>query len=70
MVRALQGFGDIEHLAFGYCHSPLDETLVHYRATHPAPPPQQYVAGTHLYNWVTRGKVEQIFCVNLDCQIQ
>jgi len=22
MVRALQGFGDMEHLAFEYCHSP------------------------------------------------
>ena len=22
MVRAVQGFGDMEHLAFEYCHSP------------------------------------------------
>jgi len=31
---------------------PLDGMLVHYRV-----PPQQYVAGTHLYTWVDRDNV-------------
>lgn len=68
----LQIFGDIKHLAFAYCHSPVNEILVHYRVTHPPTQPLslQNVARTHLLNWVKRGKVEQIFCVNLDCQIQ
>jgi len=33
---------------------PLDRMLVHRRVT-----PQQYVAGTHLYTWVKRDKVEK-----------
>ena len=34
-------------------YSPLDGMLVHRRVA-----PQQYVAGTHLYTWVKRDKVE------------
>ena len=37
-----------------YCYSPLDGKLVHRRIT-----PQRYVAGTHLYTWVKRDKVEK-----------
>ena len=39
--------------AWKYYYSPLDGMLVHCRVT-----PQQYVAGTHLYTWVKRDKVE------------
>ena len=37
-----------------FCYSPLDGKLVHRRIT-----PQRYVAGTHLYTWVKRDKVEK-----------
>ena len=36
-----------------YCYSPLDGMLVHSRVT-----PQEYVAGTHLFTWMKRDKVE------------
>ena len=36
-----------------YCYLPLDGMLVHSRVT-----TQEYVAGTHLYTWVKRDKVE------------
>ena len=45
-------FLSIKH-AQEYCYSPLDGMVVHHRVT-----PQQYVAGTHLYTWVKRDKVE------------
>ena len=52
MAGAHTGFHSMKH-AQEYCYSPLDRMLVHHRVT-----PQQYVAGTHLYTWVKRDKVE------------
>ena len=51
-ARAHTGFHSMKY-AQEYCYSPLDRMLVHHRVT-----PQQYVAGTHLYTWVKRDKVE------------
>ena len=52
MAGAHTGFHSMKH-AQEYCYSPLDRMLVYHRVT-----PQQYVAGTHLYTWVKRDKVE------------
>ena len=52
MSRAYPGFLSMMH-AWEYCFSPLDKMLVHRRVTS-----QQYVAGTHLYTWVTRDILE------------
>ena len=52
MSGAYPGFLSMMH-AWEYCYSPLDKMLVHRRVTS-----QQYVAGTHLYTWVTRDILE------------
>ena len=39
---------------------PLDGMLVHHKVT---PPPQHYVAGTHLYTWVERDKLSKVSCL-------
>ena len=49
---AYAGFRSMKH-AWEYWHTPLDGMLVHRRVA-----PQQYVAGTYLYTWVKRDKVE------------
>ena len=53
MARAYSGFLSMKH-AKENCYSLLDGMLVHGRVI-----PQKYVAGTHLYTWVKRDKVEQ-----------
>ena len=50
--KLISGFRTMKQ-AYEYCYFPLDGMLVHRRVT-----PQQYVAGTHLYTWVKRDKVE------------
>ena len=52
MAAAYRGFLSMKH-AIGVLLLPLDEMLVHCMVT-----PRQYVAGTPLYTWVKRDKVE------------
>ena len=53
-TRVYYGFLSMKHAKYmQYCYFPLDGMLVHRRVT-----PQQYVAGTNLYTWVKRDKVE------------
>ena len=48
----ISGFRTMKQ-AYEYCYSPQDGMLVHRRVT-----PQQFIAGTHLYTWVRRDKLE------------
>ena len=51
MAEAYPGFITMKHL--GVLLLLLDRMLVHRRVT-----PQHYVAGTHLYTWSKRDKME------------
>ena len=52
LQELISGFRTMKQ-EYEYCYSPLDGMLVYRSVT-----PQQYVAGTHLYTWVKRDKLE------------